>query len=95
MGGLDAITAREAGSQFETMIGESFVVLLPNRDDFDLAKEWLGNFDTGLRAGDAVHLAIAGDRSGDAIYTLDELMIAAGKTLGLPASAGTLPGYGD
>jgi len=95
MGGLDAGTAREAGSQFETMIGESFVVLLPNRDDFDPAKEWLGIFDTGLRAGDAVHLAIAGDRGGDAIYTLDELMIAAGKTLGLPASAGTLPGYGD
>ena len=95
MGGLDAGTAREAGSQFETMISESFVVLLPNRDDFDRAKEWLGNFETGLRAGDALHLAIAGNRSADAIYSLDKLMIAAGKTLGLPASAGTLPGYGD
>lgn len=95
MGGLDVGTAREAGSQFETMIGESFVVLLPNRDDFDRAKEWLGNFETGLRAGDALHLAIAGNRGADAIYSLDKLMIAAGKTLGLPASAGTLPGYGD
>ena len=95
MGGLDAGTAREAGSQFERMIGESFVVLLPNRDDFDRAREWLGNFETGLRAGDALHLAIAGNRGADAIYSLDKLMIAAGKTLGLPASAGTLPGYGD
>ena len=95
MGGLDAGTAREAGSQFERMIGESFVVLLPNRDDFNLAREWLGNFETGLRAGDALHLAIAGNRGADAIYSLDKLMIAAGKTLGLPASAGTLPGYGD
>ena len=95
MGALDPGTAREAGSQFETMISESFVVLLPNRDDFDRAREWLGNFETGLRAGDALHLAIAGNRSADAIYSLDKLMIAAGKTLGLPASAGTLPGYGD
>ena len=95
MGGLDAGTAREAGSRFETMIGQSFVVLLPNRDDYDRAREWLGNFETGLRAGDALHLAIAGNRSADAIYSLDILMIAAGKMLGLPASAGTLPSYGD
>lgn len=95
MGGLDVGTAREAGSQFERMIGESFVVLLPNRDDFERAREWLSNFETGLRAGDALHLAIAGNRAADAIYSLDKLMIAGGKTLGLPASAGTLPGYGD
>lgn len=94
-GGLDPGVARDAGSRFEMMIRESFVVLLPNRDDFDRAKEWLGHFEIGLRAGDALHLAIAGNRSAEAIYSLDKLMIAAGTTLGLPASAGTLPGYGD
>ena len=95
MGGLDAAAAREAGMRFETMVGESFVVLLPSRDDFDRAKDWLGHFETGLRAADALHLAIAGNRGAGAIYSLDKLMIAAGRTLGLPASAGTLPGYGD
>ena len=95
MGGLDAAAAHEAGSRFETMVRESFVVLLPNRDDFDQAKDWLGHFETVLRAPDALHLAIAGNRGADAIYSLDKRMIAAGKTLGLPASAGTLPGYGD
>ena len=84
-----------AVSRFETMIGESFVVLLPNRDDFDRAREWLNSFETGLRAGDALHFAIAGNRGADAIYSLDRLMIAAGMTLGLPASAGTVPGYGN
>ena len=94
MGGLDAGTAREAGSRFEEMIHESFVVLLPTRDDFDCAKVWLGYFDTALRAGDALHLAIAGNRSADAVYSLDKQMIAAGKALGLPASTGIrLPGY--
>lgn len=95
MGSLDASTAREAGARFEAMIDESFVVLLPNRDDFDRARDWLGHFETGLRAGDALHLAIAWNRGSVAIYSLDKRMIAAGKTLGLRTSAGTIPGYDD
>ena len=96
MGRLPASAAREASSRFETMVRESFLVLLPNRSDFDRARDWLGQFETGLRAGDALHLAIAGNRGADAIYTLDKLMIAAGERLGLPTGAGIrLPGYGD
>ena len=95
MGGLDAAAAHKAGSRFETMVGESFVVLLPNRGDFDRARDWLGRFETGLRAGDALHLAIAGNRGAEAIYSLDKGMIAAGKRLGLPASAGNLSDHGD
>ena len=96
MGALDAAAAREAGARFETMIEESFVVLLPNRDDFDRASDWLGHFETGLRAGDALHLAIARNRGVDAIHSLDKQMIAAGQALGLPAITGIpLPGHGD
>ena len=96
MGNLDAAAAHEAGSRFETMVEESFVVLLPNRDDFDRARDWLDHFETGLRAGDALHLAIARNHGAEAIYSLDKLMIAAGRKLGVPASAGILlPGYGD
>ena len=96
MGGLDPASARQAGSQFEAMVRESFVVLLPNRDDFDRARNWLGRFNTGLRAGDALHLAIARNRGVGHIHTLDKPMIAAGNTLGLPTGAGVvLAGYGD
>ena len=96
MGHLDATAAREAGARFEAMVEESFVVLLPNRDDFDRAREWLNRFETGLRAGDALHLAIARNRRVVAIYSLDKAMIATGKALGLPASPGILlPGHGD
>lgn len=91
-GSLDATAAREAGSRFEAMIRESFVVLLPNSDDFERAKEWLERIETGLRAGDALHLAIAGNRAADAIYSLDKRMIAAGRMLDLPTRAGVLPG---
>lgn len=94
MDGLDASTVRVAGSRFEEMINDSFIVFLPTSEDFDRARNWLGHFDTGLRAGDALHLAIAGNRSADAVYSLDKRMITAGRQLGLPTSAGIpLPGY--
>ena len=96
MRNLDTVAGYAASSRFESMVEESFVVLLPNRDDFDQARDWLNQFETGLRAGDALHLAIARNRGAHAIYSLDKVMIAAGKALGLPASVGMrLPGYGD
>ena len=95
VGGLDHATAHEAGLRFEAMIRESFNVILPNPDDFDRARDCLNRFETGLRAGDALHLAIAWNRSSEGIYSLDKRMIAAGKTLGLPTTAATIPGYDD
>ena len=95
MDGLDPAAAQEAGSRFEALVRESFILLLPNPDDFDRACDCLNRFETGLRAADALQLAIAWNRGSEAIYTLDKRMIAAGRTLGLPTSAGTVPGYGD
>ncbi len=94
-GGLDPAAAREADSRFETMVRESFILLLPNPDDFDRARECLNRYETGLRAADALHLAIAWNRGSEAIYSLDKRMIAASRTLGLPTTAGTVPGYGN
>ncbi|MYH58721.1 MAG: type II toxin-antitoxin system VapC family toxin [Boseongicola sp. SB0675_bin_26] len=69
---------------------------MPNHADFDRARAWLSRFETGLRAGDPLHLAIASNRGAEAIYSLDKLMIAAGKTLGVPTRArGLLPSYDD
>ncbi len=90
MGELDPAAAHEAGSRFEYMIEESFVVLLPDRNDFDRARDWVNRFETGLRAGDALHLAIADNRRADAIYSLDKSMVAAATQLGLPAAEGIL-----
>ena len=96
MGGLDAQAAAQADARFEAMVDDSFAVLLPNADDFDLAKEFLGAYETGLRAGDALHLAIAKNHRAAAIYSLDKTLVKAGSILGLPTSAGRgLPGYGN
>ena len=85
MGGLDHAAAREAGSKLEAMVGESFIIFVPDRDDFDRARDWLGHSEFGLRAGDALRLAITENRGADEVYTLDKPMITAGKRLGLPS----------
>jgi predicted nucleic acid-binding protein len=86
MGGLDARAAAQADARFEAMVDESFAVLTPNAPDFDLAKDYLARFETGLRAGDAFHLAIAANRRAEAILSLDKAMIRAGELLGLPVT---------
>jgi len=88
MGGLTAAAAKRADDAFETMVEESFTILLPTTDDFDLAKEYLAAFETGLRAGDALHLAIAKNHRAAAMYSLDKTLLKAGERLGLPVSAG-------
>lgn len=95
MGSLDADSALKAARRFESTIAESFTVLLPNRRDYNTAREWLCNFETGLKSGDALHLAIAANHKAIAINSLDKRMIAAGKLLGLPTSAGGVSGYDD
>ena len=72
MGGLTAQTAREADAQFEAVIFELFAVLLPGAEDFALAKHYLANHGSGLRAGDALHLAIAKTNDAESVYSLDK-----------------------
>jgi len=88
MGAMGSEVARGADDQFEAIVAESFVVLTPTVDDFDLAKQYLAEPRTGLRAGDALHLAIANNRRAEAIYSLDKTLLRAGQAMGLPVSAG-------
>jgi predicted nucleic acid-binding protein len=86
MGTIRSDEAREADALFENIVRQSFVVLSPGSGDYILARRYLHNYETGLRAGDALHLAIAGNHQADAIYSLDRTMIKAGKILDLPVS---------
>jgi uncharacterized protein len=88
MGAIRADEARTADNLFEEVIRQSFVVLPPGADDYALARRYLHNYETGLRPGDALHLAIAGNHQAEAIYSLDKTMIKAGKILGLPVNIG-------
>lgn len=88
MGGLDPQVALDADTEFEAVVKESFVVLLPTLEDFDLSKQYLQRYATGLRAGDALHLAVATNRGATRIYSLDKTLLKAGKQLGLPVASG-------
>ena len=59
MGVIRGDEADEADALFAGMIRQSFQVILPVVDDYTLARRYLQNYRTGLRAGDALHLAIA------------------------------------
>ena len=88
MGGLSGEAAREADARFETMVDESFAVLLPNGDDYNLAKVYLSRFETKLRASDSLHLAIASNRRAETVYSLDKILLKAGQILGVSVSEG-------
>jgi predicted nucleic acid-binding protein len=88
MGELDLPAAVAADARFETLIAESFAVLLPTEADYGLARRYLGNYAVGLRAADALHLAIGANNKAESIFTLDKRLLVAGSAWGLPMSAG-------
>ncbi|MFA6020910.1 MAG: type II toxin-antitoxin system VapC family toxin [Rhodospirillales bacterium] len=81
-------SAHKAQHDFEAILDASFEILLPDAADFERAKEYVSRFETGLRGGDALHLAVAAGRKVNAIYSLDKAFVKAGKKLGLPALTG-------
>jgi uncharacterized protein len=53
--------------------------------DFDTAARFVANYSLGLRASDALHLAVAA-RHGATLATLDRVMAAAATTCGVPVA---------
>lgn len=87
-GGLNPQTARDVNADFETIVAELFIVLLPTARDYTLARQYLGSYDSGLRAGDALHLAIAQNHHAETFYSFDKTLLRAGPALGVPVSIG-------
>jgi hypothetical protein len=72
---------------FERLLAESYQVILPAPSDFDLATRLLQHYRTGLRSGDALHLAIAQNHNADRFFTLDATLTKAAKLVGIPAGS--------
>jgi predicted nucleic acid-binding protein len=70
---------------FTQLVEESFSVLPLGRDDFRVAARFCDRHDTGLRAGDALHLACASNH-GAQLISLDRLQVKAATTLGVSAA---------
>lgn len=88
VGGLAKTNALAAISEFDLLAEESFRIIVPTNADYKLAKSYIQNFETKLRAGDALHLAIASNNGAKAVYTLDNGLLNAAKLLKLSASRG-------
>ena len=96
MGRLRSDAAQEAEVTFENLMARSFLVILPTADDYEAARKMLGQYDSGLRAGDALHLAIALNHGAQSLYSLDKRMIAIGSALDLTMNDGlALDGYNN
>lgn len=85
MGMITSVQGKKLIEEFDSLVAESLVVLLPSANDFDLAQEYVSNFATQLRGPDALHLAVAHNNGMEFIATLDVGMISAAKKLKIPA----------
>ena len=88
MGELSEAKAQAVRREFDRVLEESFEMLAPTAEDFAAAAGYLEVPKTGLRAGDALHLAIAANHGATRILTLDQGFLAAGKLLKLPVIRG-------
>lgn len=78
---LKLTQARDAQKLFEKLAAQSLHVHVPTRADYLRAAAFLGEYDLGIRAGDALHLAIAYNEAANAVYSLDRLFVSAGRKL--------------
>ena len=88
MGGLAESDALLAIAQFDELVTDSFQIVTPGIADYELAKATIQHFATKLRAGDALHLAIASNHGAQTFYTLDEGLLNAAKLMKVHASRG-------
>ena len=70
-------------AMFNKLVAESFIVLPVTGGHFRAAAKFADQHLLGLRAGDALHIAIASEH-GAAVHTLDERLAQAGPALGVP-----------
>ena len=70
-------------AMFNKLVAESFTVLGVTSGQFRVAAKFADQHALGLRAGDALHLAIASEH-GAAMHTLDRRLAEAGPALGVP-----------
>lgn len=81
-GALEPVHRTEAVRVFNALVEESFHVLGVSGTEFRVAARFADQHRTGLRAGDALHLAIA-SAHGAGLVTLDRKLARAARALGV------------
>ncbi|MCE7951141.1 MAG: PIN domain-containing protein [Xanthomonadales bacterium PRO7] len=86
MGHLDESQRAEVLATFAAMTQDSFAVIPVMRNDFADAARLADQYGSGLRAGDALHLAIAAN-AGETIVSLDRILIKTALAAGIRAQS--------
>ncbi len=82
-GEIASAMAKKARARFLDFAQDHCSIAVPQRSEFRRAAELAGDPDLKLRAGDALHLAIAEASKVQGILCLDKTMAAGAKTIGL------------
>lgn len=82
-GQIDLEQRAAALALFNKLVAESFTVLPVTGRQFRAAAKFADQHTLELRAGDALHLAIASEQ-GATVHTLDQRLAEAGPPLGVP-----------
>jgi hypothetical protein len=88
MGELAPEMLEEIMHVFQEDVAQSYITLAVSRRNFERASEMVLHPETGLRAGDALHLAIAEGNQSNRFLTLDKGMLKAAQVLGIKADSG-------
>jgi hypothetical protein len=75
--------AKQATTRVREFARKHCTVAVPGREEFQRAAELAGDGALKLRAGDALHLAIAESLNAQGIFCLDDAMIKSAKSLGM------------
>ena len=79
--------ARQFNARSQEFVRKHCTVATPGREEFRRAAELAGKGDLKLRAGDALHIAIAERMGAQAILCFDDAMIGSAKALGMKVVA--------
>ncbi len=82
-GQIDLAQRAAALATFNRLAAESFTILPVTAGQFRSAARYTDQHTLGLRAGDALHLAIASEH-GATVHTLDHRLAVAGPVVGVP-----------
>jgi len=83
-GQLELAHRAAALAAFHRLLADSLIVLPIESRHFRTAAAYVDRHDLGLRAGDALHLAVCAD-DGGTLYTLDRRLHEAGLAVGVPS----------
>ena len=86
-GQATAILAKQAATRVHEFAKKHCTVAVSGREEFRRATGWVGDDALKLRAGDALHLAIAARLGVQDMLCLDEAMIESARLLGMSVVA--------